>query len=126
MPVRSRTAAVAVVLAVAALTTACSGGPHDAAPSTTANRTSSPAPVESEPATPAADPTSTDRSDLTEAALGETWSDTSEADKDALCEGLDLFGTAWVARQMREDQTDENVDWNYAALLVEEKCNARP
>ncbi|WP_326807171.1 hypothetical protein OHB04_08265 [Streptomyces sp. NBC_01775] len=74
-------------------------------------------------ATPAAEPdpapTSSERAKLTEDAPGATWTDTSE---DALCEGLKLFGTAWIARQLRESQSDADVDWNYAAQLGEEKC----
>ncbi|GAA2593903.1 hypothetical protein [Streptomyces axinellae] len=135
MSISSRAAAVVVAVVIAGCATAC-GGDGPGAPSSDRSGPGSPgnsvtsAPVGIEdPSTSPKDlsptPIASDRAELTEGALDESWSAAGEADKDALCDGLRMFGTAWVAQQMRENESDEDVDWDYAALLVKGKCEAR-
>ena len=132
MSIGHRVAAVAAAIVIAGCATACGSGglgaPSSGPASPSGSVPSTSVEVEEPTASPESltpTPISSDRAELTEGALDDSWSAASEADKDALCEGLRMFGTAWVAQQMRENESDEDVDWNYAALLIEEKCEAR-
>jgi hypothetical protein len=58
---------------------------------------------------------------MTELSVGLTWDNYSEAQKDALCSGVEAYGPEWVADQLKSD----NLDHEYAGQLIEEKCQAR-
>lgn len=79
--------------------------------------------------TPAATANDTSQNDTTtdDTALivDITWAQTSETDKDNMCAGIDLLGTGWAAEQMREGAGDESVDWDRAAVLIQDKCVLR-
>jgi hypothetical protein len=69
------------------------------------------------------DDTATDETAL---IIDLTWATTSETDKDNMCAGIALFGTEWAANKMREGADgDDSIDWERAAVLVEEKCETR-
>lgn len=53
------------------------------------------------------------------------WAQTSESDKDTLCAGITVYGTQWAADQMRQGAGDESVDWEQAAVIVQQKCEQR-
>src|SRR5690349_20455658 len=108
--------ALTVILAAAALAlTACtSAGPTDSAdnPATTTV-------IETTNATPTDD-------DMTQTVVDLSWEQQTEADKNAMCGGLALFGTKWGADQMRAGAGgDDSLDWDRAAVLVEAKCAQR-
>jgi hypothetical protein len=64
--------------------------------------------------------------DTTAVIVDLTWAQTSETDKDNMCAGIDLLGAGWAAAQMREGAGyDDSVDWEQAALLVQDKCALR-
>lgn len=63
--------------------------------------------------------------DLTKVSIDLTWDATAETDKDAMCDGISLFGTDWAAGQLRQGGGDDSLDWDYAAQLIEGKCEAR-
>lgn len=103
---------LAVVLAAAVLAlTACT--------SSTPNTDPTPTPK------PAAVDAPTPAEDMTQAIVDLSWAQQTEADKDAMCFGLALYGTSWGAEQMRIGAGDESVDWNRAAVLVQAKCAQR-
>ncbi|MDX3759318.1 hypothetical protein [Streptomyces sp. AK02-04a] len=112
--------ALATILTAAALgLTACTGAPSNDSPATstvteTADTTTAPDPA---PA-PASD-------DTTQAIVDYSWAQQTEDDKDAMCFGLALYGTSWGAKQMRIGAGDESVDWDRAAVLVQQKCAQR-
>lgn len=63
--------------------------------------------------------------DMTDLVVDLTWQQQTEDDKDAMCLGLAAYGTEWGAEQMRLGARDESVDWERAAVLVEQKCTER-
>lgn len=77
----------------------------------------------------AADDTSTgtaDDSDMTDLVVDITWGQTTETDRDSLCDGITMFGTDWAAEQLRQGGGDDaGVDWSKAALILEDKCQTR-
>jgi hypothetical protein len=104
--------ALAAICAAAVLAlTACT--------STTPNTDPTPAPK------PAAIDTTSSSSDMTQTVVDQSWDQQTEADKDAMCFGLALYGTDWGAEQMRIGAGNESVDWDKAAQLVEVKCAQR-
>lgn len=109
--------ALAAILAAAVLTlTACTSTPDtssDNPATTTVIETTS-------TADPAPDP-----EDMTQTVVDLSWDQQTEADKDAMCFGLALYGTSWGAEQMRIGAGNESVDWDRAAVLVEQKCAQR-
>ena len=66
-----------------------------------------------------------DRRTLTKLSIDATWDSSTETDKDSMCEGILLFGPEWAADQMRDGTGDETIDWDYAAQLIEGKCDVR-
>lgn len=84
------------------------------------------APADSEPATDADDIPALGQDDITEVAVRMTWDGTSEADRDAMCAGLDMFGHQWAVDQLRNGGgTDADLNWNYAAELIQTECDQR-
>jgi type IV pilus biogenesis protein CpaD/CtpE len=106
--------ALAAILAAAVLgLTACTSSTPNTEPTPAAK----PAAIE----TPAPTPTE----DMTQAIVDLSWAQQTEADKNAMCDGLALFGTEWGADQMRAGAGNESVDWDRAAVLVQQKCAQR-
>ncbi|MFE3031551.1 hypothetical protein ACFXKY_07870 [Streptomyces canus] len=105
--------ATALTLAALALT-ACTTT-HTPAPDATITVTSQPDPVEQ--------PTLTD--DMTQLVVDLSWEQQTEDDKDAMCQGITLYGPDWAAEQMQAGAGDSSVDWDRAAELVEQKCADR-
>ena len=108
--------ALAAILAAAVLAlTACTSTPDTSVdnPATTTI-------TETTPADPAPD-----SEDMTQTVVDLSWDQQTEADKDAMCFGLALYGTDWGAEQMRIGAGNESVDWDRAAVLVEQKCAQR-
>ncbi|MFE9003150.1 hypothetical protein ACFYOY_13555 [Streptomyces sp. NPDC007875] len=64
-------------------------------------------------------------SDTTAAIVDIVWADTAESDRDALCDGIAMFGVDWAAQQLAEGAGDDSLDWDMAAQLVEGKCDER-
>jgi hypothetical protein len=62
---------------------------------------------------------------MTQTVVDLSWAQQTEADKNAMCGGIAMFGTAWAAEQMRIGAGNESVDWDRAAVLVEAKCAQR-
>lgn len=80
-----------------------------------------------EPATDDTDTPGLGQRDITEVAMRMTWDGTSETDRDNMCAGVDLFGTEWAAEQLQSGGgTDAELDWQYAAELIQIECDARP
>jgi ABC-type Fe3+-hydroxamate transport system substrate-binding protein len=107
--------ALAVICAAAALAlTACTSAPdssdNPATTTVTETETAAPAPTDD---------------DMTQTVVDLSWAQQTEADKDAMCFGLALYGTDWGAEQMRIGAGNESVDWDRAAVLVEAKCALR-
>jgi ABC-type Fe3+-hydroxamate transport system substrate-binding protein len=93
--------ALAVICAAAVLAlTACTSTPD-----TSVDNPATTTVIETADATPTAD-------DMTQTIVDLSWDQQTEADKNAMCNGLALFGTEWGADQMR-------------AVLVEQKCAQR-
>jgi hypothetical protein len=93
-------------------------------PTVTATVTETPTPA----AKPAADPTppAINKREITKLAIRMTWDGTSEADRDAMCGGIAIFGTDWAAEQLRTGGgSDATLDWDYAAELVADECTKR-
>jgi hypothetical protein len=110
---RIASAVPAVLLAV--LLTACG----------TAPAASTAPPADTPAAAPTATANDTSQDDTTAAIVDITWAQTSETDKDNMCAGIDLLGTDWAAEQMREGAGDDSVDWDQAAVLIQDKCALR-
>jgi predicted small secreted protein len=106
-----RHALAAIVAAAAFALTACTSTPDTSGSDNPATTTV----IET---TPAAD-------DMTQTVVDLSWDQQTEADKDAMCFGLALYGTDWGAEQMRIGAGDDSVDWDQAAQLVEAKCAQR-
>lgn len=113
---RPRTLLPALAVAVLGLT-GCSSD-HQAAPEVTV--TAAPAP---EPTTAAPDRTT----DMTAQLVDLSWEQQTEADKDAMCQSIQLYGPGWAAEQMELGAaTDiDGIDWDQAAELVAQKCANR-
>jgi hypothetical protein len=62
---------------------------------------------------------------MTQAVVDLTWDNTSEVDKQSMCDGIDLFGTEWAADQLRDGAGDDSLDWDRAAVIIEGKCSDR-
>ncbi|MFE2311647.1 hypothetical protein ACFXC8_00350 [Streptomyces sp. NPDC059441] len=105
---------LAAILAAAVLTlTACTSTPASVDNPATTTVT------ETEHATPSDD-------DMTQTVVDLSWDQQTDADKNAMCDGLALFGTEWGADQMRAGAGgDDSLDWDRAAVLVEQKCAQR-
>lgn len=78
-----------------------------------------------QPATPTPVVDVTADSDTTAAIVDIVWADTTESDRDALCDGIAMFGVDWAAQQLRDGAGDDSLDWDLAAQLVEVKCDER-
>ena len=63
--------------------------------------------------------------DTTQLVVDLSWQQQTEDDRDAMCLGISLYGTAWAADQMQAGAGDQSVDWDQAAELVEQKCAER-
>jgi ABC-type glycerol-3-phosphate transport system substrate-binding protein len=114
---------VAIVAAAAIGLTACGTPAHKPAPAVTVTETATPA---AEPAVEDSESADASKRQITEIAIQMTWDDTSEADRDAMCGGIELLGTDWAADQLRSGGgTDATLDWDYAAELVADKCTNR-
>ncbi|MGW5409011.1 hypothetical protein [Streptomyces spiralis] len=68
--------------------------------------------------TPKATDTALSKREVTRLSVGVVWDSYSEKERDALCLGVDLYGTDWLAKQMHSD----NLDPDYAAELVADRC----
>ncbi|MFF7946997.1 hypothetical protein [Streptomyces griseorubiginosus] len=93
---------------------------------TACTSTDQPAPAETitvEATTP--DPTPTLDDDMTQLVVDLSWEQQTEDDKDAMCQGIALYGPDWAAEQMQQGAGDSVVDWDRAAELVEQKCAER-
>jgi hypothetical protein len=108
-----RHALAAIVAAAAFALTACASTPD-----TSGDNPATTTVIETTDATPTAD-------DMTQTIV-DLWDQQTEADKNAMCNGLALFGTEWGADQMRAGAGyDDSLDWDRAAVLVEAKCTQR-
>lgn len=89
--------------------------------------TSAPSPAPAAPPSIVDDvtPEPGDTEDQTALIVDIAWAGTSESDRGAMCDGIALFGTRWAAGQMRDGAGDESVDWDQAAVLVQQKCEQR-
>ncbi len=74
---------------------------------------------------PTPDPTPTLDDDMTQLVVDLSWEQQTEDDRDAMCLGIAVGGPEWAADQMRQSAGDSVVDWDQAAVLVEQKCNER-
>ena len=63
--------------------------------------------------------------DMTQNIVDLSWDQQTEADKNAMCFGLALYGTSWGAEQMRIGAGNDSVNWDRAAQMVEAKCEQR-
>ena len=67
--------------------------------------------------------------DITDAAMELTWEQAPEEQRDTLCQGIDMFGTDWAARQLQSGgdtvSGDDVIDWDRAAQILETKCDQR-
>ncbi|MFE9064869.1 hypothetical protein [Streptomyces violaceusniger] len=77
------------------------------------------------PATPTPVVDITADSDTTAAIVDIVWADTTETERDSLCDGIALFGVDWVAQQLADGAGDDSLDWGLAAHLLEGKCDER-
>jgi uncharacterized protein involved in copper resistance len=110
----TRHALAAIVAAAAFALTACTSTPD-----TSGDNPATTTVIETTDATPTAD-------DMTQTVVDLSWDQQTEADKNAMCGGLALFGTEWGADQMRAGAGyDDSLDWDRAAVLVEAKCTQR-
>ncbi|MBQ0974548.1 hypothetical protein KBZ00_25970 [Streptomyces sp. RK31] len=75
-----------------------------------------PATSKSSPATPGLD-----KRQITEVTVDMVWDSYSETRRNLLCAGIEVNGPDWFADQMQSD----NIDPDYAAELVSEKCESR-
>ncbi|MBI0296319.1 hypothetical protein JBE04_18075 [Streptomyces sp. PRKS01-29] len=64
-------------------------------------------------------------SDTTAAVVDIVWAGTTETDRDSLCDGIAMFGVDWAAQQLRDGAGDDSLDWDYAVVLLEGKCDER-
>lgn len=116
-----KTLAIAVATLAAFALAGCSSSPAEPEPAKTV--TAAPSPTEApEAAAPTADP-------FTTLVVEMAWGQATEKDKDELCMGIDLFGPEGAADMMRDgtadDQSTEDVDWDLAVELMDQKCEAR-
>ncbi|MFB6776524.1 hypothetical protein ACFCX0_03625 [Streptomyces sp. NPDC056352] len=113
-----------IVIAAAAFgLTACGTPATKPAPAVTVTETATP---EAKPAVEDTESADASQREITEIAIQMTWDGTSEADRDAMCGGIDLLGTGWAADQLRAGGgNDSTLDWDYAADLVADKCTTR-
>jgi hypothetical protein len=102
--------------AVLALTACTSAGSSDSGDSSDNPATTTV--IETTPAAPTDD-------DMTQLVVDMSWDQQTEADKNAMCGGIAMFGADWAAEQMRVGAGNESVDWDRAAELVEVKCAQR-
>ena len=98
---------------------ALSGGEDD----TTANSD-----LNTKPSKPAAtksaaddDTPGLDTRQITRLSVDMVWDSYNESRRDILCAGIEVNGPGWFADQMQSD----NIDPDYAAELVSEKCESR-
>jgi hypothetical protein len=108
-----RHALAAIVAAAAFALTACTSTPD-----TSGDNPATTTVIETTDPTPTTDDTTQNVVDL-------SWDQQTEADKNAMCGGIAMFGTRWAAEQMRIGAGNESVDWDRAAVLVEAKCAQR-
>lgn len=94
-----------------------SGAAPASTPSPAAQEDASPAPTE--------DTASLDRRKLTEVSVLLAWNSSSESEKDSMCAGIIVYGPDWVADQLRIGAGNENLDWDYAAELLDDECASR-
>ncbi|MFJ4926603.1 hypothetical protein [Streptomyces sp. NPDC088736] len=73
-----------------------------------------------------ATPTSS-RHALTKLSVTLAWQGFAESRKDMMCAGIDLYGRHWAAEQMAAGSRagEAQLDWDYAAELVGNKCAER-
>lgn len=74
------------------------------------------------------DVTTAESRELTQQLFQITWNAAPEDQKDAMCEGIQMFGTGFAARQMQRggDTTyGDDIDWDYTAELMGEECAKR-
>ncbi|MFE2965524.1 hypothetical protein ACFXKC_17960 [Streptomyces sp. NPDC059340] len=108
---------LAAILAAAAFAlTACTSTPDTSSSDDPATTTV----IETTPAAPAPD-----SEDMTQTVVDLSWDQQTEADKNAMCGGIAMFGTEWAAEEMRAGAGNESVDWDRAAVLVQAKCAQR-
>jgi hypothetical protein len=63
---------------------------------------------------------------MTQTVVDLSWDQQTEADKNAMCGGIAMFGADWAAEQMQLGAgADTGIDWDRAAQLVEVKCAQR-
>jgi uncharacterized protein involved in copper resistance len=109
----TRHALAAIVAAAAFALTACTSTPD-----TSGDNPATTTVIETTDATPTSD-------DMTQTVVDLSWDQQTEADKNAMCGGIAMFGADWAAEQMRIGAGNESVDWDRAAVLVEAKCAQR-
>jgi uncharacterized protein involved in copper resistance len=109
----TRHALTAICAAAAFALTACTSTPD-----TSVDNPATTTVIETTDATPADD-------DMTQTVVDLSWDQQTEADKNAMCSGIAMFGSEWAAEQMRIGAGNESVDWDRAAVLVEAKCAQR-
>ena len=97
---------------------------YDSGADDSSNTDTEPLEVETETIEPEAPDT-----DITDAAMELTWEQAPEEQRDTLCQGIDMFGTDWAARQLQSGgdtvSGDDVIDWDRAAQILETKCAER-
>lgn len=121
-----RALATALLTAIAAIgLTACG---TDDVPKTTVTTTE---PVEEGSAdgtngTPAIADPATEQRNITELAVRMTWDATPDTQREVMCSGIDMFGHDWAVENLRDGAgTDTELDWDYAAELIQTECDKR-
>lgn len=56
-----------------------------------------------------------------------SWDEQTDADKQAMCDSIEMLGTAWAAGVLEQGGAaygtrGDEVDWDMAALLIADKC----
>ncbi|MFE5406785.1 hypothetical protein ACFQ9Z_36940 [Streptomyces sp. NPDC056580] len=119
---------IAPALALLGLLTACAGSPDDTS-SDSDTGIEQPA-DDTDTGYTDDDGTSPDALD-TATAIENTWNQKTPAERDTMCQSIDQFGTDWAAVSMKagaeksNPDTADDLDWDEAALIIEQKCENR-
>jgi hypothetical protein len=87
--------------------------------------TSSTPDTETEDPTDEPTPETTFGDDFTKLVVDVVWEDMTQEDQDAMCLGIEVFGVEWAADEMRDSGEDQDIDWDLAAEVIEDKCAER-
>lgn len=116
-----RAAGAVLLVAVAALATACGHAAQATPePQVTVTETAEPAPQPQPRPTVTGDP-------LTMLAVEIAWRSQTNSDKQTMCEGIAIFGKSFAAGALRQgleqSDGDSDIDADLAASLLEQRCD---